>query len=283
MIILGVHPGGTTGSALVLDLEKVVDAGETRDPEEVIRYLREADEVVVESFRVRPSKGKAIRGARVVASEIIGMIGEAAAREGLLPPVLQDPSVKRLLPDPALRALDLWVPGRGHARDALRDSVADLRIALALGDEEAVSEILPKAAEAVAVLEQALRRIKDGLRQVVDRHDSYWVDSEEADPERDGAVVAALSLLYSEEDAERAFVAAEARSARTKELNSLLDELKKRYPVEPGRDYLAELDELWNRLKNEDPDDLDGEDEDWDDEDDEWWLDDEDDEDEEEA
>lgn len=120
MVILGIDPGGTTGWALVRDLLEVVDGGETRDRDEVLLQIPRADEIVVESFRLRPSKGRALGGERLVASEIIGAVEEALEREGRKPPVLQDPSVKRLLPDPALRALGLWLPGRGHARDAIR-------------------------------------------------------------------------------------------------------------------------------------------------------------------
>lgn len=51
--------------------------------------------------------------------------------------------------------------------DEVRDAVADLRVALALGDTEAVGESLPRAAEAVAAFKKSLEKLEEGLWEVI--------------------------------------------------------------------------------------------------------------------
>lgn len=121
-VCLGVDPGGTTGWVLLGGPIYVLRYGEAKSAEEVVQVVSEANVVVLETFRPRPSKAGGIAGRRVRSAEVAGQV-EARANELGVKVYYQEPStVKPFFSDALLRHLGVYLKGR-HARDALRHAL----------------------------------------------------------------------------------------------------------------------------------------------------------------
>lgn len=130
--LLSLDPGGTTGYAVFEyfeDSEPVVkSAGQIPDGlDGFIRWYTEQmldswDEVVCESFTLRP-------GVKFPDLSPVYIIGALEAMEFALnkKPNYQPPTSKPLCNDDTLKRLEIYIPGRGHANDALRHGIIYLR------------------------------------------------------------------------------------------------------------------------------------------------------------
>ena len=122
MIVLGVDPGQTTGWALLEHPMRLVGSGqveaEGRDISSLLSGLGPEDELVIERFRLRPTKGRALGGDDLVAAQVVGALKDAA-ESTLVPVVEQEPAIKAVMPVGLLSALGVLPRGR-HARDACR-------------------------------------------------------------------------------------------------------------------------------------------------------------------
>ena len=123
MLILGVDPGGVVGwclveAPLILRGSGQIKASEFR-ASALLTGLGPQDELVIESFRLRPSKGKSQGGSDMVTPQIIGALQEQAQTQGI-PVIYQEPSIKHAMTGDLLRALGLWPKTGHHSQDAAR-------------------------------------------------------------------------------------------------------------------------------------------------------------------
>jgi len=130
--VLCLDPGGTTGYAIFEyseDGEAVVKtAGQIPDGLEgfIEWYMEQVvsswDVVVCESFTLRT-------GVKFPDLSPVYIIGALQAMEAAWDkkPIYQPPTSKPLCNDDVLKRLGIYIPGRGHANDALRHGIIYLR------------------------------------------------------------------------------------------------------------------------------------------------------------
>lgn len=126
--IIGVDPGGTTGYAIYSRETKTVQAHEA-DPHTFRTWLghwmtagRAARTLwAVERYIIRPDTLRKTR--QYDPLELIGAVKLVVALAGGRLEMQAASSAKSMVTDTRLRGLGLWVPGKDHARDALRHLV----------------------------------------------------------------------------------------------------------------------------------------------------------------
>lgn len=126
MLILGVDPGQTTGWCLIEAPLTLRGSGQIAASEfnaqALLTGLGPQDELVIESFRLRPSKGKAQGGSDMVAPRIIGALQEQADAQHV-PVIYQEPSIKRAMSNELIHALGIGPKTGHHSVDAARHCV----------------------------------------------------------------------------------------------------------------------------------------------------------------
>lgn len=128
--IVALDPGGTTGWASYTEYEDPAvmkfDWGQIGPEEHHLKLhnflgLQQTDEfkIVCESFEFRQGKQRA--NINLISKEYIGIAKLFAAERLRSPVVFQTAgAAKGFVTDPKLKIMGLWVPGKQHARDALR-------------------------------------------------------------------------------------------------------------------------------------------------------------------
>jgi hypothetical protein len=110
--IVALDPGGTTGWATWTD-----------GPQEEWSWgLQQTQDftLISETFDFRQHDNNRTK-VNLISREYIGVAKLFAAERMSTPVVLQTPAqAKTFVTDEKLKAMDLWVPGKVHARDALR-------------------------------------------------------------------------------------------------------------------------------------------------------------------
>jgi len=129
-LVFGFDPGLTTGVALLdPDKPEILAYTELRYTGELWPYVRKAPEwfndeidvhMVVEQFTIPQHTSKT---PQTWSLRVIGMLEERADAYGWGFKHYMPAAAKRLVTDERLKAIDLYVPGMGHARDALRHAI----------------------------------------------------------------------------------------------------------------------------------------------------------------
>lgn len=125
--ILSFDPGGTTGYAYIEygdTYVKMLESGQIPDGlQGFINWWPEpgnfADVIVCESFELR----EGIHGVNLTPCYVMGALEVLA---GDMPIVYQKPTFKGFCDNQALKNLDMYIKGQGHARDAVRHAIAYL-------------------------------------------------------------------------------------------------------------------------------------------------------------
>lgn len=117
MTILAIDPGKTTGFSSSLGLAWELDL----EHRELYDHLRDFHTVqhkivnlVCEAFLYRPNQAT-----QYIAAELIGVVKEFSRRYEVHL-TMQNPSDKKRWADKDIKKLGLWLPGKGHAMDAVR-------------------------------------------------------------------------------------------------------------------------------------------------------------------
>lgn len=135
MVILGLDPGETTGTT-IFEIPKEVKtipvtgnmqqymkySGELKTWEEIqnVKDQYKPDIIVFEEFRLYAEKAQSKTRSDFPEVKIIGQI-ELIASISNIPTFKQNASiVKNFYTDDKLKALNLWIRGNKHARDAIR-------------------------------------------------------------------------------------------------------------------------------------------------------------------
>lgn len=127
--ILCLDPGGATGAALIEYDEtsvKVVESFEIKGGlTGFIAWYKttelEWDSVVCESFTLRPG----VHGVDLSPTYIIGALEALTNDSSKI--AYQEPKLKPLCDDNRLKVMEMHVPGKGHANDAIRHGIIYLR------------------------------------------------------------------------------------------------------------------------------------------------------------
>lgn len=120
-MILALDPGGTTGLAWMHGTNgavRTMQMGPDEHHEELWNFMRvyTPTAIVCESFTYRNGLAKA----DLIPCEYIGLV-KLYAEKYCVPLYMQTPSMaKKFFSDDKLKAADLWITGKQHARDAVR-------------------------------------------------------------------------------------------------------------------------------------------------------------------
>lgn len=133
--LLCLDPGGTTGVAVMecapAEAPNVVEQiqVDTKDPEIAAQNLSELfarvrpDHVVMEDYRVYKWKQEEHTHSDLMTPQVIGMIKFICAQNKILPSMQMAAQAKGFVDDDKLKAWNLWIRGRRHARDAIRHGI----------------------------------------------------------------------------------------------------------------------------------------------------------------
>lgn len=133
--LLCLDPGETTGMCVLQcrgsSAPVLLEAGqlETKTAQKAFKSLPEVfkrispTHVVVENYRVYGWKTEEHSNSEVVTARVIGMIELLCEERGILPTMQMAAQAKGFVDDDKLKAWNLWVKGKKHARDAIRHGV----------------------------------------------------------------------------------------------------------------------------------------------------------------